>query len=82
MRHGFASAALAAGMSIADLAEVMGHMKTKTTELYAHLLPGHLQKQLNVVCLAPPASPPPQADNVVRLEVAVTRRRDREAAAG
>lgn len=43
-RHTFASRFLDAGGSLYDLAALLGHSATRTTELYAHLLPSHLDR--------------------------------------
>lgn len=43
-RHSFASAFLDEGGSLQDLAAILGHSLTRTTELYVHLLPSHLQR--------------------------------------
>lgn len=43
-RHSFASVFLDAGGSLQDLAAILGHSLTRTTELYLHLLPSHLQR--------------------------------------
>lgn len=48
-RHTFASMFLAAGGSLHQLAGLLGHSTTRTTELYAHFLPGHLEAARNVV---------------------------------
>lgn len=53
LRHTFASHYLANGGTIDVLAELLGHSTTRTTELYAHLLPGRLECARNVVNLAP-----------------------------
>jgi integrase len=37
LRHAFASRAAYRGVSKADLAEIMGHIEARTTELYVHL---------------------------------------------
>jgi hypothetical protein len=39
------------------LAQVLGHSDVAVTRLYAHLLPDHLARARNVVCIAPPAGP-------------------------
>jgi len=54
-RHTFASHFLAAQPDLSLLAEVMGHSTTYVTELYAHLLPEHLNRARNAVQLAPPS---------------------------
>lgn len=38
LRHSFASAALAAGLSLAQIGELLGHRKADTTKRYAHLV--------------------------------------------
>lgn len=38
LRHSFASAALAAGLSLAQIGELLGHRKADTTKRYAHLI--------------------------------------------
>lgn len=38
LRHSFASAALAAGLSLAQIGELLGHKSTQTTKRYAHLV--------------------------------------------
>lgn len=43
-RHSFASRFLDAGGSLYDLAALLGHSATRTTELYAHLMPTHLER--------------------------------------
>lgn len=50
-RHTFASLFLASGGSLFDLSVILGHSSTRTTELYAHLLPGHLERARNAVNL-------------------------------
>ena len=52
-RHTFASHFLYAVPDLRLLADVMGHSVTKVTELYTHLLPGHLEKARNAVNLSP-----------------------------
>jgi integrase len=53
LRHTFASHFLQAVPDLGLLAEVMGHSRTRVTELYAHLLPGHLGRAKNAVNLSP-----------------------------
>ena len=38
LRHSFASAALAAGLSLSQIGELLGHRSTQTTKRYAHLM--------------------------------------------
>ena len=33
------------------LAEVLGHSSTKTTKIYAHLMPAHLARARDAVCI-------------------------------
>lgn len=49
LRHTFASMFLAARPDMPTLARILGHSALRTTELYAHLLPGHLEGARNVV---------------------------------
>ena len=48
-RHTFASMFLAEMPNMPLLAEILGHSTTRITELYAHLLPGKLDRARNVV---------------------------------
>lgn len=52
-RHTFASIFLQAEPDLFLLAQVLGHSHARTTELYAHLLPGHLARAKNAVNLSP-----------------------------
>jgi integrase len=53
-RHTFASMFLAATKGdIGKLAEILGHSHTRTTEIYAHMVPGRLAEFRNAVNLAP-----------------------------
>lgn len=38
LRHSFASAAIGAGLSLAQIGELLGHKSTQTTKRYAHLM--------------------------------------------
>lgn len=53
LRHTFASHFLHETRDLKLLAEVLGHSQARVTELYAHLLPGHLERARNAVNLAP-----------------------------
>jgi integrase len=53
LRHTFASHFLQATQDLQLLAQIMGHSSTKVTELYAHFLPGHLERGRNAVNLGP-----------------------------
>ncbi len=57
LRHTFASHFLAATRDLFLLAQVLGHSHQRVTELYAHLLPGHLDRARNAVNLAPTMAP-------------------------
>jgi integrase len=52
-RHTFASHFLAKVPDMALLAQVLGHSTTRVTQIYAHLLPGHLERAKGAVDLAP-----------------------------
>lgn len=53
LRHTFASHFLQTVPDLPLLGKVMGHSTAKVTELYSHLLPGHLERARNAVNLAP-----------------------------
>jgi integrase len=53
LRHTYASHFLAAVPDMFLLAQVLGHSHTRISELYSHLLPGHLERAKNAVDLAP-----------------------------
>lgn len=52
-RHTFASHFLVAVPDMFLLAQILGHSHTRISELYSHLLPGHLERARNAVDLAP-----------------------------
>jgi integrase len=52
-RHTFASHFLLAVPDLFLLAQVLGHSHQRTTELYSHLLPGHLERARNAVNFSP-----------------------------
>lgn len=52
-RHTYASHFLYKLADLRTLSDVMGHSLGKVTELYTHLLPGHLEKARNAVNLSP-----------------------------
>ena len=54
-RHTYASHFLRAVPDLFELARVLGHSHVRITELYTHLLPGHLERSRNAVNL--PAFP-------------------------
>jgi integrase len=53
LRHTFASLFLASCPDMFLLAQVLGHSHARITELYSHLLPGHLARAKNAVDLGP-----------------------------
>lgn len=57
LRHTFASHFLAACPDMFLLAQVLGHSETRTSKIYAHLLPNHLERARNAVNLSPAAGP-------------------------
>lgn len=57
LRHTFATHFLRAEPDVFLLAKILGHSHERTTKLYAHLLPDHMERARNVVNLAPPAVP-------------------------
>jgi len=48
-RHSFSSSYLDAGGTLHDLAGLLGHSLTRVTEMYAHLLPEHLDRARGVL---------------------------------
>lgn len=46
-RHTFATRFLLSGGSMKELQEILGHASIETTQIYAHLVPEHLQKSIN-----------------------------------
>lgn len=57
LRHTYASHFLKNQPDLYLLAQVMGHSHSRVTELYAHVLPGHLAKARNVVAFDPTKVP-------------------------
>lgn len=55
-RHTFASHFLRARPDLRLLADILGHSHLRVTELYAHMLPGHLEQARGAVSLDPPES--------------------------
>jgi integrase len=53
LRHTYASHFLQSVPDLPLLGKVMGHSTQKVTELYAHLLPGHLERARNAVNIGP-----------------------------
>jgi integrase len=57
LRHTFASHFLRAVPDIYLLAKVLGHSEARTTKLYSHLLPDHLERARDAVSIAPGVGP-------------------------
>jgi integrase len=57
LRHTYASHFLQSVPDLQLLADVLGHSSTRVTELYRHLLPGHLGRARNAVQLGSLAAP-------------------------
>jgi integrase len=57
-RHTYASHFLSERPDLWLLAQVLGHSHTRVTELYSHLLPGHLERARNAVHLPAPMPGP------------------------
>lgn len=53
LRHTFASHFLRSTPDLFLLCQVLGHSHARVTELYSHLLPGHLERAKNAVDLGP-----------------------------
>ncbi len=53
LRHTFASHFLMGEPNLFLLSKVLGHSHQRVTEIYAHLLPGHLSRARNVVNIVP-----------------------------
>ncbi len=53
LRHSFASHFLARCPDLFLLSKILGHSSTRITELYSHLLPGHLDRAKGVVEISP-----------------------------
>lgn len=53
LRHSYASHFLQTEPDLQLLGKIMGHSAAKVTELYAHLLPGHLERARNAVNIGP-----------------------------
>lgn len=59
-RHTYATHFLARRPDLHLLAQVLGHSHTRVTQLYAHLLPDHLERARDAVCLPAPLALVPQ----------------------
>lgn len=57
LRHTYASHFLQQEPDLFLLSKVLGHSHQRVTELYAHLLPGHLDRARNAVNIGVPAAP-------------------------
>jgi site-specific recombinase XerD len=49
LRHTFASHLVMAGVDLYSVSKLLGHSSVKITETYAHLLPDHLKKPINLL---------------------------------
>ena len=49
LRHSFASALVASGVSLYAVQKLLGHTTSKTTEIYSHLLPQQLHDEVNTL---------------------------------
>lgn len=58
LRHTFASLFLQRVPDLFLLAEVLGHSSTRTTKIYAHLMPNHLARARGAVAIAPTGAAP------------------------
>jgi integrase/recombinase XerD len=47
LRHSFASALVTSGVSLYAVQKLLGHSTSKTTEIYSHLLPQQLHREVN-----------------------------------
>jgi integrase len=50
-RHSFASLLVGSGTSIFTVSKLLGHSTTKTSEIYAHLLPQHLHREVDKISI-------------------------------
>jgi integrase len=48
-RHSFASLLVAGGTSLFTVSKLLGHANAKTSEIYSHLLPQHLQNEVDKI---------------------------------
>jgi site-specific recombinase XerD len=51
LRHSFASLLVGSGTSLFTVSKLLGHSSTKTSEIYSHLLPHHLQKEVEKISI-------------------------------
>jgi len=71
-RHTYASHFLSAVPDLFELARVLGHTHVRITELYTHLLPGHLERSRNAVTLpAFPENSPERGQSVDAWHVTI-----------
>jgi integrase len=54
LRHSFASEFLAHGGTMFQLSKILGHSHERTTAIYSHLTPEHLEESRNAVNIGPP----------------------------
>ena len=51
LRHSFASLLVGSGTSLFTVSKLLGHSSTKTSEIYSHLLPQHMQKEVDKITI-------------------------------
>jgi integrase len=51
LRHSFASLLVGSGTSLFTVSKLLGHSTTKTSEIYSHLLPHHMQKEVDKITI-------------------------------
>ncbi len=49
LRHSFASGLVTSGVSLFQVQKLLGHSTSRTTEIYSHLLPQQLHKEVNAL---------------------------------
>ncbi len=63
LRHTYASHFLAAQPDLYLLSQILGHSYQRTTTLYAHLLPDHLERARDAVSIAPALTLVPESES-------------------
>jgi site-specific recombinase XerD len=51
LRHSFASLLVGSGTSLFTVSKLLGHSTTKTSEIYSHLLPHHMQNEVDKITI-------------------------------
>jgi integrase len=77
LRHSFAAHFLAGCPDLYLLAQLLGHSHGRTTELYAHLLPEHLERARDVVDVGAPRRRAPATSPAKGISGGLLRRRKR-----